>query len=394
MKLSKTLVLALLLVAQWICLSNVEGQIPFRRSKPVAVAPKIPAAGELSDGNGPWLIMVASFVGEEGAIKAKHLAGELTKTFETKTFIYRQSFDFSSPIQGHGWERVEVDGELSAVRPKQLRPQGAKEFDEYAVLIGEFPTVEDARAQRALESIKNFNPESIGQLQADRETQTLRGWRAFADLGNNNEVRGKGPLRAAFLMPNPLLPDDFFKVNQLDDFVINLNKRAKHSLLENSSTYSVRVATFRGTTTFKLDEMEEEAPKRRWGSKKKSRSNKLVVAAEKAHRLTLELRKLKVEAYEFHDRYESYECVGGFDWVAQGQGEQKTQNPDVVAVIQNFKATIETFPGMPRAVRPKVLPSLRGKGIVFDVQPLPVKVPKIHVSAASSPQKSWSPLRK
>ena len=139
---------------------------------------------------------------------------------------------------------------------------------------------------------------------------------------------------------------------------------------------------------------DTEPAKRRWGigRKKASTANKLVAAAEKAHRLTLELRKHKVEAYEFHDRYESYVCVGGFDWVARGQGELKTQNPDVVAVIKKFKADITDFPGMSRAARPKVLASLRGEGIVFDPQPVPVKVPKVHVSVAQ--QKSWSPLRR
>ena len=47
------------------------------------------------------------------------------------------------------------------------------------------------------------------------------------------------------------------------------------------------------------------------------RESKLVEAAKKAHVLTVEFRKLGVEAYEFHDRCESYVCIGSFDWVAR-----------------------------------------------------------------------------
>ena len=147
-------------------------------------------------------------------------------------------------------------------------------------------------------------------------------------------------MRAAFLLPNPMLPDEYFAVNQVDHFVINLNKRVKHSLLSNPGIYSVRVATFRGDSTFKINEIEdkkeEESFLKRMGNP--VRNSKLAAAAEKAHLLTEELRSNGVEAYEFHDRHESYVCVGSYDWISKaGANGTKYNNPEIVKVIKYAK---------------------------------------------------------
>ena len=119
---------------------------------------------------------------------------------------------------------------------------------------------------------------------------------------------------------------------------------------------------------------------------KKSRTkSQLAEAMEKAHRLTMELRKLGAEAYEFHDRYESFVCVGSFDYAKyKNQEGREIWNQDIIETMRNYQGTIEDFPGlnMKNAVRPKTIPSLRGTGIAFDVQPLPVKVPKASVNVS------------
>ena len=61
----------------------------------------------------------------------------------------------------------------------------------------------------------------------------------------------------------------------------------------------------------------------------------------------------------------------------------------MVRTIEAFKGSVENFPGVQGAVRPKSLsdiarlvgaerkvPKLHKLGIVFDVQPLPVRVPQ------------------
>ena len=104
------------------------------------------------------------------------------------------------------------------------------------------------------------------------------------------------------------------------------------------------------------------------------------MAAAKAHRLTSELRKMGVEAYVFHDRFESYVCVGSFEWIKKNN----QQNPQVVKLINSYKANVEDLPGIPGAVRPRVLPSLKKYDIAFDPQPVPVLVPKPQQTHTSS----------
>jgi hypothetical protein len=179
-----------------------------------------------------------------------------------------------------------------------------------------------------------------------------------------------------------MLPDEYFESQKLDDFVIALNRSREidHSLLKNPGIYTVRVASFQGESTFNLGEIEEKEREMKWLSrnKKKVKSSKLAVAGHKAHMLTEEFRKLGVEAYEFHDRNESFVCLGSFDWIVREDGAgNKTQNPEVVELILKYKAEIKNFPGRPNTIVPYSFPSLAKEKIVCDAQPYPVLVPKV-----------------
>ena len=366
----------------------------------------------LTESSGPWLIMCASFVGEEAELQATQLAQELRETFrrdpEVDAFIYRQSFDFSDSIEGLGYDESEGTrvGEVTVAKPKRMKANNAESFEEIAVLVGAFPTVDDARAQNTLQHIKYMMPQSLGKVNAvvtetgnnyylppeQSDNQRMRVWRSINRTVNKNADKRKGPMGAAFLLANPLLPDEYFAAHQVDRFVLKLNKGYKHSLLDNPSPYSVRVATFAGDSTFETNKISEAQNEQTWRLRngKSIQESKLAIALAKAHRLTIELQRLGIPAYEFHDRAESYVCVGGFDWLKRtnSYGEE-VQNPEIVNVIELFKGSVENFPGVQGAVRPKSLsdvarlygaerraPKLHKLGIVFDVQPLPVMVPR------------------
>jgi hypothetical protein len=113
--------------------------------------------------------------------------------------------------------------------------------------------------------------------------------------------------------------------------------------------------------------------------------SRLEQAAVKAHKLTAELRKRGIEAYEFHDREESVVCVGSFDWVGRQRPDGKQEmNPAVFKVIQQFGASNNSMDGVPSAVaRPKRL-----KGVSFDVQPLPIEVPRVSLAKDYSRERS------
>ena len=132
----------------------------------------------------------------------------------------------------------------------------------------------------------------------------------------------KGLLGSAFLIANPVLPDEYFATQKIDKDILALNRNPEFhfSLLKNKKMYSVRVATFRGESTFgSSDFKDEDAEKKGWGfnRKKDDGSSKLVEAGLKASVLTKFLREKGVEAWEFHDRFESYVCVGSFDWISR-----------------------------------------------------------------------------
>ena len=168
----------------------------------------------------------------------------------------------------------------------------------------------------------------------------------------------------AFVARNPLLPKEFFTRPGLDPFVLNMNKRADYSLLTNPSLYTVRVASFRGDSLLNISAD---------AIKKYQVTNKLVQAAENATRLVTMLRSQGREAYVFHDRHESIVTVGSFSAVGSPRADGKIElDPKILQIMQTYGAQRQTLPGGNQfGLKPKTL-----KGIPFDVQPIPVVVPR------------------
>lgn len=335
----------------------------------------------LQQNAGPWLIMCASFVGEDGEVQARLLCEELSQKHGLKCYLHRQAFDFSKTYTGLDYDKnqaVDENGNVTVQRRKMKAAHDNK-FDEIAVLIGDFPTIEDSRAQQTLNQIKRLQPEALGQLHnGETSSQRMRVWREAVKLMNTKgEIKELGPMRMAFLIPNPMLPEEYFAAQKIDKFVIDFNRRAKHSLLECPGTYSVKVATFRGDITFDLNKIQQQEAHQRNRFGGAATGSKLLEAAEKAHIMVEELRRLGVQAFEFHDRHESYVCVGSFEWASRKDADGNiTHNPEVVKTIDMFRGDKEDLPNQPNAVVPRSIPKLRKLGIVFDIQPVPVLVPK------------------
>jgi hypothetical protein len=174
----------------------------------------------------------------------------------------------------------------------------------------------------------------------------------------------KGPMHLAFVIPNPLLPEDFFTRQEVDKFVLEMNEDVTNSLLDCPGRYSVRVATFTGAGTFDQKVIEE-------GGKEATLENRLVEAAEKAHRLTESLRRSGWQAWEFHDRESSIVCVGCFEQLAvQRPDGARTVNPEIARIVKELgpdPAKLATGIVMPRTI----------DGIMLDVQPKPIDVPRV-----------------
>jgi len=319
---------------------------------------------ELTEADGPWLIMAGSFAGTTAAQEAQQLVLELRKRFKLNAYIHSQRFDFSAPVTGRG---VDKYGE-----PKKMKHRVDRAYDEIAVLVGNFPSIDDPQLQQTLKQLKYLQPTCLQRDGKQPSSQRFAGLRAVQRHFNGSaEKRKKGPLGSAFAARNPMLPQEYFTPTGFDSFVAEMNKGVKFSLLKCAKKYSVRVATFRGNVV--IDPKEVATIQEKGGME-----SKLMQAAERAAQLVELLRQRGVEAYEFHDRYESIVTVGSFDQVGTPRQDGKVEiDPQVYKVIKNYGATQEKSA---KTAKTELKPKSLG-GIYFDLQPIPVEVPTRSIAA-------------
>lgn len=351
--------------------------LPFSRSK---TDDKIP---QLSEKSGPWLIMVMSFSGEDGPNQAERLAQELRTKHKMKTYTYTHSFNFDPSNYAMGYRVVELSDSQKTIVPMTMTTSSPNQINETAVLVGDFSSIDDYQAQRTLEKIKVLKPETLSGVNFEDVAQDdeLAGGRLYALrmlLAGDSKW---GPLSTAFMLANPLLPDDYFQSRKTDKLILEINSDSKYSLFNCPGKYSVKVATFSGATIYDQREISkikaEEERKRRKGEG--VTDSKLANAAKRATLLTHELRRQGHEAYEFHDRYESYVCVGSFDFLTtEDERGTKRGNPAIEETILKFKGSaVQQGNGVIQSQSQVPLPKkFLEAGIVCDVQPLPVLVPK------------------
>ncbi len=324
----------------------------------------------LTDKHGPWLIYAASFTGEGGAKQANELVYELRHDHQLEAYITKHHFDFSGRMTGLG---LQEDGSQQVMRHRRNVA-----FDQYAVMIGNFKDVYDPQVETTLQRIKHMQPVTLDPTKREVTYHSLGLWREVQRrVSPNRKVRSMGPMRAAFVTRNPLIPASFFAPKGLDPLVVKMNRDVQFSLLKCPGKYSVKVATFRGRTTMDTKKIEQlmAAP---------TDSSQLAVAAHKAHTLTTALRNRGVEAYEFHDRHESIVAVGSFSSVGTKRPDGKIEiNPAVHAILKSYGASQVNIPG-----RGLQAPTPHSFGnIPFDIQPMPIEVPR-HSVASDYAQRS------
>jgi hypothetical protein len=306
--------------------------------KSAANKPAAAANGDfaLTQENGPWLIMATSFSGSGAEQQANELAQELRERYHLRAYVNEMSFSFSEEAPGRG-----LDGYGAPIRRRYQRGDHVQEF---AVLIGDFQTIDDPEAQKTLENIKTMQPDALN-MEAGKTAQSLAQLRQLEDAVFEKMGRSKkrGPMAKAFLTRNRLLPREYFVPKGVDDFVAKMNRGVENNLLTCPGKFTVQVATFRGKTILQTSGKEPQTPKPYWSWSKKDDQNPLVEAAENAHLLAAELRAHGMEAYEFHDRTESIVTVGSFDQAA-GKTPQGgvLPTPAMQQVIEKFGAAFNT----------------------------------------------------
>ncbi len=327
----------------------------------------------LTEENGPWMIMASSFSGNGAEEQAKELVYELRKRYKLPAYMYKGRFD-PGEAQGRGvdefgkplkWKYAKYKD--SGDREKARHP----ELVEVAVLVGNFQSAEDANAQEALQKIKTASPKCLEVKEGEQTNQTLAGWRSIQKQISEAVGASRKPsglMGHAFITTNPVLPPEYFaKRKGPDELVLALNKDVPYSLLDCPGKYTVQVATFKGNVIIKQEEIQAIE------NGDREMKSELAQAAEKADKLTHALRLKGYDAYQFHDHYASIVTVGSFNSVGTPRPDGQIEiNPEVHKIMKTFGAQSTVLPGQSMPVTP--LKTL--VGIPFDIQPVPVEVPK------------------
>jgi hypothetical protein len=318
----------------------------------------------VAETNGPWMIVATTFHGESAEKQAQDLVHELRKKFKLPAYSYKQRYDYSGKERGRGFDRFG--------RPKVMKYQSNVAYDEVAVLVGDYDTIDDPRAERALQKIKYLQPDA---LHGEKETNGGEAFSSIREMYRNvttsKDNRKKGPMGHAFVATNPLLPKEYFVTPGVDKLVLEMNQGVEHSLLDCPGKYSVKVATFNGAAL--VDPKKIKAVE-----KGKPLGSRLVDAAEDAHKLTEALRKANVEAYEFHDRDKSIVCVGSFKRVGIEHPDGRLEmDPQVRQIVDRFTADQQKIRESKGSVNPHTFAD-----VPLDVEPQPYEVPKRSISSA------------
>jgi hypothetical protein len=348
----------------------------------------------LGEEHGPWLILATTFSGSQARSEAQKLVLELRRRYKLNAYLHERTYDYSRAVVGRGVDRYGDPKRMRYRRAVAAAQAGLSgKVDEIAVLVGDFTSVDDPLAQKTLKQLKRFKPECLADEQGtnvELYDQTgevsLASFRSLIrrsqdQVGQSqqwrytNRKQGLSRLSNAFLVPNPILPQEYFAPKGMDKFVYELNKNVEHSLMDCPGRYTVLVATFKGFSSVDQEQIDT------WQSKepRKSLPSKLDEAAEKAHLLTEALLAKGYEAYEFHDRKASMVCVGSFDSIG-------SQHPDgTIEVASKVRQIMKTFGAeqqmaagyvTPMFGKPKTL-----RGLPFDLEPVPVEVPRRSIAA-------------
>jgi hypothetical protein len=349
--------------------------------------------------HGPWLIMAMSFHGNDAKAKAEQLASELRKDHKLQAYCLNKRFDFTNRLEGAGFDE---EG-----RERKMKYRDPKVIDSYAVLIGDFDSIDSPAIKDTLAKVKKIVPRAVPKTDASIDAKTnsvdvhsyrnyLRKVLPSAD-GATASSTTKPPMGNAFITRNPLLPAEYYKAPELDKFVKTINEEkglSDHSLLDCQGKFSVRVAVFRG------DEVTESWGRQANGLNDQNKISQLDIAAERAMLTTKALRRAGYEAYQYHDRTQSYVTIGSFNELGSvDKNNRFVYDNRIQEIINRFGATkkiTQTQFGTSQTptllfdlVDQKTIPEFNTRdskelgtwlskySVAFDLKPAPMAVPRM-----------------
>ena len=279
------------------------------------------------------------------------------------TGIHKEHYDFTDSVEGKGFD--------PHGRPKRMRFASGGAFDEVAVLVGDYESINDAKLQKHLQAVKYASRDDLG-LKGSKDDPTTRRFASLRSIqrkfSSKEEKKRKGPLGNAFATRNPMIPRGAMAPKGLDPLLIEINRGVKYSLLENPGKYTVRVASFRGQVI--IDQRKIQAIENNQGST----DHRIDETDDKAEELAALLRGQGVEAYVYHDRHESIVTVGSFQEIGRKMPSgQIDLLPAVAQIMQTYGPSKKPVGNAIAGIQPKAIGNGR---YVFDVAPQPVLVPR------------------
>ena len=328
----------------------------------------------LTKQHGPWMIMVASFRDVDDperktqGLSAEEAADQLVYELRLKGI---PAYMFS---QNGRTEKIKT---MDRTGREDLRFYAAQR-EMICVLAGNYGSQDDTIAERTLTHIKKrFDPDFMKDPKSGAISRIM--------------PNGKGPFGGAFLTINPLLDPSEIAAKKPDYDLLRLNQGVDFSLLDNPGKYTVQVATFSGRSVTPVANSsfanhEEEFDRRLESTFDQAtgmlRAN-LNDAGENATQLTYELRRLQtenvpngMEAWVYHDRFQSIVTIGSFD---------SPNDPRIVRIAQQLgaKTKYDAATGQDVVVAEMLMPSpsrrrrASSQMWVFDPQPQLIEVPQL-----------------
>jgi len=274
---------------------------------------------KLTDTDGPYLILAAALTGPTARQDAHSLVLELRSRYKWNAFVFEKDFTRDvNQVLGQARRQIKFN------KPPETQ---------FAVLIGNFPSLEDNQFKKTLDEVRRTQPESL--------------------KGKTSVAAFSFPM--AYGLANPMLPPES-RQGTIDTFVESLNKNRPYSLLQNPRRYTVQIAALTGRTVVDPKTIQAIESGRNSFDREESA---LETVGQAAADLCKVLRAQGVEAYEFHDRFGSIVTVGSFD-------QPGRQTPDGIMVMDpRIQQIIQQYQG--RSIN----------GVQCSTQPRLIEVPRV-----------------
>ena len=317
----------------------------------------------LTEKHGPWMIMVTSFrnIHEDDrkteGLSAEQAASELVFELREKG-IPAYSFSQDGKV-----ESIETRDRLGRDDTRIF----AAQRDMICVLAGNYDSIDDGVAQKTLNYVKKFYPKFL--------KNTKNGAVVRSNLGQ------KGPLAGAFMTTNPLRRPEDIASKKIDNETKFLNSGIDNALIGLKKKYTLQVATFSGKSTTPIGSSAYRGKEGQFDKELKTASGfNIVRSGEDAAQLARSLRQDKIEAYVYHDKFQSIVTVGGFD---------EKDDPRLRQIYAAFRAKMKPDPqsNSNQEILTPETKILRGQGTaitdaplqvwVFDYEPQLIEVPRV-----------------